>query len=281
MLRPDPGRAGQQGQPRHVQAGAARPVPDAAARSARSAGGLAEAAGEGPCCRDPADARGRTTGGHCRRRPERRRAGAAAGDRGDLREGCRPCDVRRLGRRGRGRGREGGGRRPGPAPARIDRGTHATAAAGGLTGKGEGDEQRTASAGGSAQDRRGRGDGKLREALARKKKTENHEQELREAFMTGDVRSDVMDRVNAAVRNAAQQNRSELGTALPGRVLPRQGPCHQQWRAGVATDPAGAGEEGLRVLRGESQGPRLQGPGRDHQGYPDGNLGEVGIYLRW
>ena len=41
-------------------------------------------------------------------------AGAAAGDRGDLRAGRRPCRCRRLAGRGRGRGRQGGGGGPGP-----------------------------------------------------------------------------------------------------------------------------------------------------------------------
>ena len=107
---------------------------------------------------------------------------------------------------------------------------------------------------------------KLREALAKRKKTEDHEHELREAFMSADVRPDVMDRVNAAVRNAAQQNRSELlALTLSGRVLRRQGPCHQQWRGRLAADAAGAGQEGLRLLRAEPERPRLQGPGRDHE----------------
>ena len=79
MLRRIRDERGSKVEPRHVQAGPARPVPDAAARSARSAGGPAAAAGERLGRRDPAGARGRTTCGHRWRRPERRRAGAAAG----------------------------------------------------------------------------------------------------------------------------------------------------------------------------------------------------------
>ena len=52
---------------------------------------------------------------------------------------------------------------------------------------------------------------KLREALARKKKTEEHEYQLREAFFTsGDPPPDVIDRLNVSVRHAAEQNRNEL-----------------------------------------------------------------------
>ena len=122
---------------------------------------------------------------------------------------------------------------------------------------------------------------KLREALARRKKTEDHEHELREAFMSGDVRSDVMDRVNAAVRNAAQQNRSELlALRFPaeycldkGRAINNGEPEWPQTLQGRAKKAFEFYEQNLKDL-----GYKVRA---EIMSYPDGNLGEVGIYLRW
>jgi hypothetical protein len=122
---------------------------------------------------------------------------------------------------------------------------------------------------------------KLREALARKKKTEDHEHELREAFMSADVRPDVMDRVNAAVRNAAQQNRSELlALTFPaeycvdkGRAINNGEPEWPQTLQGRARKAYDFYEQNLKDL-----GYKVRA---EIMNYPDGNLGEVGIYLRW
>jgi hypothetical protein len=122
---------------------------------------------------------------------------------------------------------------------------------------------------------------KLREALARQKKTENHEHELREAFMGGDVRPDVMDRVNAAVRNAAQQNRNELlALRFPaeycldkGRAINNAEPGWPQTLQGRAGKAYEFYEQNLKELGYKVRAEILS--------YPDGNLGEVGIYLRW
>jgi hypothetical protein len=122
---------------------------------------------------------------------------------------------------------------------------------------------------------------KLREALARQKKTENHEQDLREAFMTGDVRPDVMDRVNAAVRNAAQQNRNELmALRFPaeycldkGRAINNGEAAWPETLQGRAKKAYEFYEQNLKDLGYKVRAEILS--------YPDGNLGEVGVYLRW
>ena len=72
------------------------------------AGGSAEAAGERLGSGDQADARGRKTGCHRRRCPERTPAGRHGGDRGDFRAGGRPCRCRRLAGGGRRQGCQGG-----------------------------------------------------------------------------------------------------------------------------------------------------------------------------
>ena len=122
---------------------------------------------------------------------------------------------------------------------------------------------------------------KLREALAKRKKTEDHEHELREAFMSADVRPDVMDRVNAAVRNAAQQNRSELlALTFPAEYCVDKGRAINNGEAGWPQTLQGRArkaydfyEQNLKDL-----GYKVRA---EIMSYPDGNLGEVGIYLRW
>ena len=51
---------------------------------------------------------------------------------------------------------------------------------------------------------------KLDEKRQAKKKKESHEIELREAFMSRDVHAEVMDRINKAVRIAAEQGGHQL-----------------------------------------------------------------------
>jgi hypothetical protein len=122
---------------------------------------------------------------------------------------------------------------------------------------------------------------KLCEALAREKKTEDQEHELRDAFMSGDVRPDVMDRVNAAVRNAAPQNRSELlALHFPaeycldkGRAINNGDPDWPQTLQGRAEKAIEFYEKNLKDL-----GYKVR---TEIMNYPDGNLGEVGIFLRW
>lgn len=122
---------------------------------------------------------------------------------------------------------------------------------------------------------------KLREALARKRKTEEHEHELRQAFMTSEIPPDVMDRVNAAVRNAAQQNRNELlALRFPaeycldkGRAINNGEPEWPQTLQGRARKAMEFYEQHLRPLGYKVRAEILS--------YPDGNLGEVGLFLRW
>ena len=122
---------------------------------------------------------------------------------------------------------------------------------------------------------------KLREALARKKKTEEHEHELREAFMSEEVPPGVMDHLNAAVRHAAQQNKSELLVMRfpaeycldKGRAINNGEPGWESTLQGRAKRAHEFYEKHLKALGYKARAEILN--------YPDGNLGEVGIYLRW
>jgi hypothetical protein len=122
---------------------------------------------------------------------------------------------------------------------------------------------------------------KLRETLAKSKKTEEHEQGLRDAFMGADVRSDAMDRLNAAVRHAAEQNRNELLVMTfpadwcldKGRRINNGDP---DWPASLQGRAKRAHEFYERHLK--DLGYRVRA---EILNYPDGNLGDVGFYLRW
>ena len=123
---------------------------------------------------------------------------------------------------------------------------------------------------------------KLREALARKKKTEEHEYQLREAFFTsGDPPPDVIDRLNVSVRHAAEQNRNEiLVMRFPaewcldkGRAINNGEADWPQTLRGRAKRAHEFYEKNLKEIGYKVRAEILN--------YPDGNLGEVGIYLRW
>jgi hypothetical protein len=122
---------------------------------------------------------------------------------------------------------------------------------------------------------------KVRESLAHKKKEDEEQQHLREAFMAGDVRANVMDLLNAAVRRAAEQNVSELMVmSFPsawctdrGRTINNASPDWPESLQGRARKGYEFYEQNLKPL-----GYRLRAQVLN---YPDGMPGDVGIYLAW
>ena len=122
---------------------------------------------------------------------------------------------------------------------------------------------------------------KVRESLAHKKKEDEEQQHLREAFMAGDVRPNVMDLLNAAVRRAAEQNLSELMVmSFPsawctdhGRTINNASPDWPESLQGRARKGYEFYEQNLKPL-----GYRLRAQVLN---YPDGMPGDVGIYLAW
>ncbi len=90
-----------------------------------------------------------------------------------------------------------------------------------------------------------------------------------------------MDRLNAAVRHAAQQNRSEfLVMRFPaeycldkGRAINNGEPAWECTLQGRAKRALEFYEEHLKALGYKARAEILS--------YPDGNLGEVGLFLRW
>ena len=122
---------------------------------------------------------------------------------------------------------------------------------------------------------------KAQEQFAHARKEEEEKRALHEAFLARDIDPDVRSRVNAVVKRAAEQGLHEIQ---------------------VLTFPAGyCNDQGRRVNNAEPDWPdSLEGFARKAYGffdaelkplgfkvraqilnYPDGRLGDVGVFLSW
>jgi hypothetical protein len=122
---------------------------------------------------------------------------------------------------------------------------------------------------------------KARETLERRRKQEDHERELRETFMSQDVRPDAAERVAAAVRHAAESGQREvLIMRFPatfcndrGRAINNFDPEWPNSLEGFARRAHAWYKQNLEPLGYKSRAQVLN--------YPDGMPGEIGIYLSW
>ncbi len=122
---------------------------------------------------------------------------------------------------------------------------------------------------------------KVREYLNSEKKREVEQQEIREAFLHRGIHPHVKERVNAAVRRAAEQGRHELQLfTFPasycndrGRRINSNEPDWPDSLEGFAKKAYEYYEAELRQL-----GYRLSAQVLD---YPGGMLGEIGMFLKW
>jgi hypothetical protein len=122
---------------------------------------------------------------------------------------------------------------------------------------------------------------KAKEYLAREKKRESEQSELRDAFMHRDIHPQVKERLNAAIRRAAEQGLHELQIfTFPasycndaGRRINNAEPDWPDSLEGFAKRAYEYYEKELRAL-----GYRINAQVLD---YPNGMLGTVGIFLRW
>lgn len=122
---------------------------------------------------------------------------------------------------------------------------------------------------------------KVKEALDRRKKEQDQENELRAAFMGRELRPDAVDRFNNMVRRAAEQGHSEIEILrFPAEY------CRDRGRAINNFDPAwpetltGIARRGYEAFKQhlEPQGYKMRA---QILNYPDGNLGETGLYITW
>lgn len=122
---------------------------------------------------------------------------------------------------------------------------------------------------------------KAREYLNREKKREAEQQEIREAFMHRDIHPEVKERVNTAVRRAAEQGRHELQLfTFPasycndrGRRINNNEPDWPDSLEGFAKKAYEYYQTELRPL-----GYKLSAQVLD---YPGGMIGEIGMFLKW
>ena len=122
---------------------------------------------------------------------------------------------------------------------------------------------------------------KAQEYVKRAKKQEEEQRGLREAFMERDIHPEVRDRVNAAVRRAAEQGNHELQViTFPanycndgGRRINNYEPDWPSSLEGFAKRAYAYYDKELRPL-----GYKLRVEILD---YPGGVPGNVGMFLRW
>lgn len=122
---------------------------------------------------------------------------------------------------------------------------------------------------------------KAREALEKRRKLEEQQDQLRQEFMQRDVGPDAIERVNRLVRHAAEQGQREVMLfRFPaeyckdhGRAINNFDPDWHTTLSGFALKAHEAYTHSLQPLGYRMRAQVLN--------YPDGNLGEVGIFLSW
>ncbi len=122
---------------------------------------------------------------------------------------------------------------------------------------------------------------KLQEILAKRRKEEDEEKRSRQDFMERELRPDGLDRFNNWVRRAAEQGRSEIEIIrFPAQFCTDHGRAinnfEETWPdtlTGIARRVYEAYDEHLRA-----QGYKIRA---QILNYPDGGLGEAGIYIGW
>ena len=122
---------------------------------------------------------------------------------------------------------------------------------------------------------------KVQEQFDRVRKEQEEQRAIHEAFMSRDVHPEVMNRVNAAVKRAAEQGLHEVQVlTFPASFCNDQGRRinngEQDWPdslEGFAKKAHAFFEEELKPLGFKARAQVLN--------YPDGRLGDIGVFLAW
>ena len=122
---------------------------------------------------------------------------------------------------------------------------------------------------------------KLQEILARRRKEDEEEHRARQDFMEREIRADGITRFNSWVRRAVEQGASEIEIVrFPAQYCTDHGRAINNFEAGWPETLTGVAK---RVHEAYVQ--HLQGQGYKIRAqilnYPDGGLGEVGMYISW
>lgn len=122
---------------------------------------------------------------------------------------------------------------------------------------------------------------KAQEALDRRRKLEEEESALRQAFMERELRPDAIERFNTMVRRAAEQGRHEFEIGrFPSEYCTDHGRAINNFEPGWPETLTGVARRAYDAfkLHLEPQGYKMRA---QILNYPDGNLGEVGLSIVW
>jgi hypothetical protein len=122
---------------------------------------------------------------------------------------------------------------------------------------------------------------KAKEALERHRKEQAEESKLRQDFMERELRPDAIERFNNKVRRAAEQGRHEIEIGrFPSQYCTDHGRAINNFEAGWPDTLTGVARRAYDTfkLHLEPQGYKMRA---QILNYPDGGLGEVGLFIAW
>jgi hypothetical protein len=122
---------------------------------------------------------------------------------------------------------------------------------------------------------------KVKEALARKRAIDDEQGQMRQAFMARDLRPDVRDRLAVALKRAAEQGLREIMVlSFPSSLCTDGGRAINNFEESWPDTLQGWAKRAHEFYLAEMKplGYRLRAQVLD---YPNGNLGQVGIFLAW
>jgi hypothetical protein len=122
---------------------------------------------------------------------------------------------------------------------------------------------------------------RMKEALDKQRRHDEEQRHLHDAFFEREMPPDVRDRLNRRVRTAAEQGRNELQVlTFPAAYCSDGGRAINNLEPGWPDTLQGVAKRAYDFFKAELEphGYRLRA---QILSYPGGNLGDVGIFLRW
>jgi hypothetical protein len=122
---------------------------------------------------------------------------------------------------------------------------------------------------------------KAREALEKKRKTEDEQHGMRDAFLSQDLHPDVFERVERAIKSAAERGEREVMVLrFSSTFCTDGGRAINNYEAGWPETLTGFAKRAHEFWQKELEplGYKVRAQILD---YPGGVPGDVGIYLRW
>lgn len=121
----------------------------------------------------------------------------------------------------------------------------------------------------------------VQKATAEAKKAEEHKEAVRKAFMEREIRSDAMDHLMRAVKHLAEQGKHEfLVFQFPAELLSDRGRRVNNLQADWPDSLQGFAKRAFDFYQEQLKpaGYRVRAEVLD---YPNGNPGDVGLFLCW